>query len=199
MATRFETALVIALLTPATAFAQDAAQLQRQFEAGQFNQVVASVTPASPPEALYSGRRATRSWALSNRPRRPSAGWPNVPKATRGTSSACRDAKLVEGNGAAASRRRDGPWPRRPTCRPRIFSSASRSLVSSSWAEAAAAFDGGSERQPANAYAHYYGGMAYYRASRVDRMAVHFEQFLKLAPEAPERPEVMSIMKTLRR
>jgi hypothetical protein len=29
-------------------------------------------------------------------------------------------------------------------------------------------------------------------------MAVHFDQFLKLAPEAPERPEVLSIMKTLR-
>jgi hypothetical protein len=30
-------------------------------------------------------------------------------------------------------------------------------------------------------------------------MAVHFEQFLKLAPEAPERPEVLSIMRTLKR
>jgi len=28
---------------------------------------------------------------------------------------------------------------------------------------------------------------------------VHFEQFLKLAPEAPERPEVLSIMRTLQR
>jgi tetratricopeptide (TPR) repeat protein len=65
------------------------------------------------------------------------------------------------------------------------------------WNEAAAAFDAASERQPNNAYAHYYGGMMHYRANRVDRMAVHFEQFLKLAPEAPERPEVVSIMRTL--
>ena len=65
------------------------------------------------------------------------------------------------------------------------------------WAEAAAAFDAASELQPNNAYAHYYGGMMHYRANRVDRMAVHFEQFLKLAPEAPERPEVVSIMRTL--
>jgi hypothetical protein len=30
-------------------------------------------------------------------------------------------------------------------------------------------------------------------------MATHFEQFLKLAPEAPERPEVQSIMRTLQK
>jgi len=29
-------------------------------------------------------------------------------------------------------------------------------------------------------------------------MANDFEQFLKLAPNAPERPEVMQIMKTVR-
>ena len=67
------------------------------------------------------------------------------------------------------------------------------------WAEAAAAFDAASDRQPTNAYAYYYGGMMHYRANRVDQMAVHFEQFLKLAPEAPERPEVLSIMRTLQR
>jgi lipoprotein NlpI len=65
------------------------------------------------------------------------------------------------------------------------------------WNEAAGEFDAASERQPNNAYAHYYGGMMHYRANRIDRMAVHFEQFIKLAPEAPERPEVMSIMRTL--
>jgi hypothetical protein len=29
-------------------------------------------------------------------------------------------------------------------------------------------------------------------------MAIHFDRFLKLAPDAPERPEVMSIMRTVR-
>ena len=67
------------------------------------------------------------------------------------------------------------------------------------WPEAAAEFEAASDRQPTNAYAHYYAGMMHYRANRIDRMAVHFEQFLKLAPEAPERPEVLSIMRTLKR
>ena len=51
---------------------------------------------------------------------------------------------------------------------------------------------------PQMAYAHYNAGMNFYKAKRVDRMAVYFENFLKLAPNAPERPAVESIMRTLR-
>jgi tetratricopeptide (TPR) repeat protein len=66
------------------------------------------------------------------------------------------------------------------------------------WVPAAAAFDRAAEIEPAHAYAHYYGGLMHYRANRLDRMAIRFEQFLKLAPEAPERPEVLQIMRTIR-
>ena len=66
------------------------------------------------------------------------------------------------------------------------------------WVEAAAAFERAAELAPANAYAHYYAGLMYSRGRRVDRMAVHFEQFLKLAPEAPERAQVMQTMRTVR-
>jgi tetratricopeptide (TPR) repeat protein len=66
------------------------------------------------------------------------------------------------------------------------------------WREASAAFDRASELNPSLAYAHYYGGLMHYRANRPDRMAIHFEQFLKLAPDAPERPEVTQIMRTVR-
>jgi tetratricopeptide (TPR) repeat protein len=67
------------------------------------------------------------------------------------------------------------------------------------WAEAAAAFDAAAERQRNLAYAHYSGGLMHYRANRPDRMAIHFDQFLKLAPDSPDRPEVVSIMRTIRR
>jgi tetratricopeptide (TPR) repeat protein len=66
------------------------------------------------------------------------------------------------------------------------------------WGGAAMAFDRAAELNPTMAYAHYYGGLAHYRANRTDRMAIHFEQFLKLAPDAPERPEVTQIMRTVR-
>jgi tetratricopeptide (TPR) repeat protein len=64
-------------------------------------------------------------------------------------------------------------------------------------AGAAAAFDKASQLDPTWAYAHYYAGLAYSKAKRVDLTASHFEAFLKLAPQAPERPEVQAIMRTL--
>ena len=64
--------------------------------------------------------------------------------------------------------------------------------------EAAEAFAKAADLDPQMAYAHYEAGMAYYKAKRFDRMAVDFENFLKLAPNAPERPAVQSIMRTVR-
>ena len=63
---------------------------------------------------------------------------------------------------------------------------------------AADAFVRAAEANPQMAYAHYNAGMNFYKAKRVDRMAVYFENFLKIAPNAPERPAVESIMRTVR-
>jgi tetratricopeptide (TPR) repeat protein len=199
MATRFVTALVIALLTSAAALAQDPAQLQRQFEAGQFSQVVASVTPASPPEALYLAAQSHQKLGAAEQAAQTFGLMAQRPAGDPWHFVGLSGRQLVEGNGEAAvasARQAVAAAPDLPAAHFQLGLALARLQ---SWPEAATAFDAVSERQPANAYAHYYGGMAYYRASRVDRMAVHFEQFLKLAPEAPERPEVLSIMKTLRR
>ncbi len=63
---------------------------------------------------------------------------------------------------------------------------------------AAAAFEEVIAREPAFAYAHYYAGLSYYQIDRTDRMAAAFEMFLRLAPEAPERDRVESVLRTLR-
>lgn len=63
---------------------------------------------------------------------------------------------------------------------------------------AAESFEKATAIEPAFAYAHYYAGMAYSALHRVDRVASHFEIFLKLAPQAPERGAVESIMRTVR-
>ena len=64
--------------------------------------------------------------------------------------------------------------------------------------QAADAFARAAELKPQFAYAHYEAGMAFYKIKRVDKMAVYFENFLKLAPNAPEKAAVQSIMKTVR-
>ncbi len=65
--------------------------------------------------------------------------------------------------------------------------------------EAANAFQKATELDPNWANAHYNAGIAFSKAKRPDQTATHFQAFLKLAPQAPERGEVQSIMRTLGR
>jgi tetratricopeptide (TPR) repeat protein len=51
---------------------------------------------------------------------------------------------------------------------------------------------------PDNAYAHYQLGLVQYRLKRYDQTIIHFERFLELMPEAPEAPQVKSILRTVR-
>jgi tetratricopeptide (TPR) repeat protein len=64
-------------------------------------------------------------------------------------------------------------------------------------AGASAAFEKATELDPSWADAHYYAGLAYSKIKRIDLMAGHFDTFMKLAPQSPQRPEVQSIMRTL--
>jgi tetratricopeptide (TPR) repeat protein len=51
---------------------------------------------------------------------------------------------------------------------------------------------------PENAYGHYQLGLVQYRLKRNDQTIIHFEKFLELMPDAPEAPQVKSILKTVR-
>jgi tetratricopeptide (TPR) repeat protein len=63
--------------------------------------------------------------------------------------------------------------------------------------DAAAAFQKATDLDPNWAYAHYYAGIAYSKVKRPDLTASHFQNFLRLAPKAPERGQVQSILRTL--
>lgn len=66
------------------------------------------------------------------------------------------------------------------------------------WAGAAQAFDRASQIDRNFAYAFYYAGFSYSKAQRADLTVENFERFLKLAPKAPERLAVESILRVLR-
>jgi tetratricopeptide (TPR) repeat protein len=63
---------------------------------------------------------------------------------------------------------------------------------------AAEAFERSVQLKPDLAYGHYYAGMAFQRVKQIAKMAEHLETFLKLAPAAPERATVASMLRTLR-
>src|SRR5215510_7724519 len=68
--------------------------------------------------------------------------------------------------------------------------------VRNDFAAAAQAFDACGAAAPRFAYAYYQAGLAYEKVGRLDLTVVRFETFLRLAPGAPERPQVESILKT---
>src|SRR5688572_21221954 len=190
--------LMALLLLPSTVAAQDTAQVRRMFEAGQYRQVIETATDAGAPEAIYTAAQSHQRLGatgearetygqLSARPENDPwhfigmSGQQLLDEATDPALEAAQQAVALDGGLADAH-----------------FQVGLVLAKRQDWQGAADAFDRAGELNPGHAYAHYYGGLMHYRAGRPDRMATHFEQFLRIAPEAPERPEVFQIMKTVR-
>jgi tetratricopeptide (TPR) repeat protein len=186
------------MFTASAAFAQDSVQVRKLFEAGQYQRVVDSAQPDSDPAVLYTAAQSHQKLGENEQA-----------IATYNTLAARDEGDIwhfigLSGqqlmqddvDGALASAQHavemDGGMAEAHYQLGLVLAKRQ------DWANAAAEFDRVTEISPSNAYAHYYGGLMQYRANRPDRMANHFEQFLKLAPDAPERPEVTQIMRTVR-
>ena len=66
------------------------------------------------------------------------------------------------------------------------------------WGAAVAAFTRAVELKPDFAYAHYYAALSYQRQRQLSKTAEHFDAFLRLAPDAPERSAVLAILRTIK-
>ena len=190
--------LLVGVLSSSVVGAQDRAAAQKAFEAGQYQQVVDSAASGPDPSVLFLGALSAQKLNATDRAnaffdqlvqRPPNDAWHFVGQSAKQLLAGDDDGALNSANQAVAA---DGG-----------LSEASYALglvlfKRQDWAGAAAAFDRASALQPTFAHAQYYAGLSHYRANRPDLMAARFERFLKLAPDAPERPEVQQIMKTIR-
>lgn len=66
------------------------------------------------------------------------------------------------------------------------------------WGTADAALQRTVQLKPDFAYAHYYAALVHQRQRQLPKAAEHFDAFLRLAPDAPERSAVLAIMRTLK-
>ncbi len=180
------------------AFAQNASQVQKLFEAGQYQRVVDSAQPDGDPAVLYAAAQSHQKLGETGR-----AVETYIALASRDEGNAWHYVGLSgqqllgdDLNAAVESARRAVQID--PDMAETHYQLGLVLAKREEWAPAATEFDKVTELSPSNAYAYYYGGLMHYRANRPDQMAIHFDRFLKLAPDAPERPEVMSIMKTVR-
>lgn len=186
------TTLTVLLFVTARVTAQE--DLRKLFEAGKYQEVVAQTPPDGPPAAQYlkglAHLKLNQADAAKDAFGRLDGGaWKSVGQSAIAMADGNQDAALAaaksavsENAGLAEAQYQLGSVLETRGDRP----------------AAAEAFVKATEANPQMAYAHYRAGMNYYEAKRVDRMAVYFENFLKLAPNAPERPAVESIMRTMR-
>ena len=190
-------AAALTMMAPA-AFAQNASQVQKLFEAGQYQRVVDSAQPDGDPAVLYTAAQSHQKLGETDRALETYGALAAHDEGDAWHFIGLSGQQLLQddADGAAGSARRAveiaGNMPEAHYQRGLVLAKRQE------WPQAAAEFDRVTELNPSNAYAHYYGGLMHYRANRPDRMANHFEQFLKLALDAPERPEVMQIMRTVR-
>jgi tetratricopeptide (TPR) repeat protein len=191
--------VAVTLVTaPLAAQAQDAGELLRMFEAGRYQQVVEAAPADAPPAVLYVAAQSHQKLGATDVALETYRRLADLPETDPWRFVGLSAQQVIEGqlDGALESARRAVEMA--PDLAEAQYQFGLVLARREEWRDAAAAFDRAGELNPANAYSHYYGGLMHYRANRTDRMAIHFEQFLKLAPDAPERPEVLQIMKTIR-
>ncbi|NOT43334.1 MAG: tetratricopeptide repeat protein [Acidobacteria bacterium] len=198
IAIRSLTTAAIAAMLVVVLPAQAPQPVQSLFDAGQYQQVV-DMTPAdAPAPAVFLagqsqqklGNTAGAAALYATLAARPEADpWHGVGLAATALMQGNLDAALAAAQAAVNT---DGALPEAH------FQLGLVQARRQEWPAAAAAFDRVTQLAPMLAYAYYYGGLMHYRANRPDRMASHFETFLRLAPQAPERPEVLQIMRTIR-
>ena len=192
----------VMFLVVATGAAAQSPTPQQFFESGQYEQALQQIAAhreggvGGPAEAYLEGlvllkleqpdgaRQAFGRLAMSGEP-----GWALV--------GASAIALLDDGKGAA----RDAAN-RAVEAAPELFQAHYQAGVAASqfqaWAACAESFRRAAELNPSFAYAHYFAGLSFSRVGRADRTSEHFERFLRLAPRAPERAAVETLMRTLR-
>ena len=206
--------MLVVVVTSALAFQVPVDDVQEAFEAGAHDRVIAAAQGSTDPGTLYlaglsfleldhfpeardrfeqlAERPDDDAWhfvgvsALSLNPSAPGGG-----EAADGVEPAVGDIEEAEAAARTAAAFDDAP----ALAHYQLGLTLGRKQV---YAAAAEAFEAVIARDPAFAYAHYYAGLSYYQVDRTDRMAAAFETFLNLAPAAPERERVESVLRTLR-
>ena len=173
---------------------------QKLFESGKYQEAIDSVRarPDAPPDQVYLRALAHRKLNQNDEAKQAFASLAEAAEGSAWRAIGNSGNALVEGNLDAALEAANKAVEADGGSAQARYQLGLVESARNNQPQAAEAFAKAAELDPQMAYAHYEAGMAFYKSKRVDRMAVYFENFLKLAPTAPERPAVQSIMRTVR-
>jgi tetratricopeptide (TPR) repeat protein len=191
MSTLVAAAFLVGLATPA-----GAQEARRLFESGKFQEVVERTAGDSSPDAQFMKALAHRRLNQNDEAK----GAYQRLQGAGGAWKAVGDSgtALVDGNLDAALDAAKRATEQDGGLAPAWYQLGLVQDAKGDAGAAAEAFERAAQADPQMAYAHYNAGMNFYKAKRIDKMAVYFEHFLKLAPDAPEKPAVESLMRTVR-
>lgn len=178
------------------AFATDQKpEVQRLYQSGAYNEVVEAARDADPAsiywaaQALLKLDRTDQAVAEFTRLRDGGPAWRLLGES--GAALAANDAGRAVDLGRKATEA-DG---NNPLAFYQLGLAASKAT---DWGTAASAFTRAITLKPDLAYAHYYAALVHQRQRQLPQAAEHFDAFLRLAPEAPERQAVQAIMRSLK-
>ena len=189
-------ALAALWLSVAPAAADQKAEVQRLFQSGAYEQAAEAARDGDPAstyvaaQAMIKAERSDRAAAEFARLRASgNDSWRLVGESGEALLAGdagravelARNAADADGNNAFAQYQ--------------LGLAASRA---NDWGAAEAAFARALQLKGDFAYAHYYKALVHQRLRQLPRAAEHFDAFLRLAPDAPERSAVQAIMRTLK-
>lgn len=176
--------------------------VRKLYDSGQYQQVIAAAAgPAVDPRVTYIRAQSHQKLLqvneaheayeqLAARPETEGDAWRDIGRSALALMALDAATALAASNQAVA---------RNPLLPEAHYQRGLALSAAQDMAGAAEAFQKASDLDPTWAYPHYYAGLAYSKVKRIDLTAQHFQTFLRLAPQAPERLEVQSIMKALNR
>ena len=170
-------------------------EVQRLFQSGSYEKAVEAARDADPASTYLAAQsllkldRTEQAVSEFARLRDSGPGWQLV--AESGEALAANDG----GRAVALARRAVEADGDNPFASYQLGLSASKA---SDWGTAVSGFTRAVELKPDLAYAHYYAALAYQRSRNLPKTAEHFDAFLRLAPDAPERSAVVAILRTIK-
>lgn len=189
-------AFAVSNLLATSAFAGQRPEVQRLFQSGAYDQAVDAAQNADPAsiyvaaQAMVKAEQGDRAREQFSRLRaNDNPGWQLI--AQSGEALVGGDT----GRGVALARQAveaagDNPFA--------FYQLGMAAIKANDWGTATAALSRAAELKGDFAYAHYYAALSYQRARQLPKAAEHFDAFLRLAPDAPERQAVQAIMRTLK-
>jgi tetratricopeptide (TPR) repeat protein len=176
---------------------QSVSDVRRMYDSGQYQQAAAAGRPDADPRVAFVAGQSYQKLSQVNEARQAyqqlagrQDAWGDIGRSAVALLSGDSGGAVNASNQAVAN---DGGLPEA------YFQKGLALSAQQDFNGASTAFQRASDLDPSWAAAHYYAGLAYSKIRRVDLTAQHFQTFLRLAPQAPERPQVESIMKTLSR